>query len=320
MNTAEVAGPGPSLVGRKVSAAFSETDSGVDVETEGEESLEAREEKRVIRPSEEVISRLCNFDEDEEEEEEELTDTDTDSDEADSEAEDTVHLSLLELKHIMSALVHEYVEVCGNISFIMLQSVICQILSVESGKISPNAHYDLVRVWSEQWLLQAGPGGAAILAGSRCAVCRQTIFSLWLGTGARCGVCSFLVCRHCASQVTASADTCYNPCVPRNLVTGAPVSSVMHRICGLRLLYCSPTLVQRRHAALQHCRGQGWMVQCASVLGPAARAIANINCSALHSACSLQCARCSLLCTSNIFRNSNQVHHPVAVRGTLNEV
>ena len=69
MNTAEVAGPGPSLVGRKVSAAFSETDSGVDVETEGEESLEAREEKRVIRPSEEVISRLCNFDEDEEEEE-----------------------------------------------------------------------------------------------------------------------------------------------------------------------------------------------------------------------------------------------------------
>ena len=141
MNTAEVAGPGPSLVGRKVSAAFSETDSGVDVETEGEESLEAREEKRVIRPSEEVISRLCNFDEDEEEEEEEEEElTDTDSDEADSEAEDTVHLSLLELKHIMSALVHEYVEVCGNISFIMLQSVICQILSVESGKISPNAH------------------------------------------------------------------------------------------------------------------------------------------------------------------------------------
>ena len=205
MNTAEVAGPGPSLVGRKVSAAFSETDSGVDVETEGEESLEAREEKRVIRPSEEVISRLCNFDEDEEEEEEEEEElTDTDSDEADSEAEDTVHLSLLELKHIMSALVHEYVEVCGNISFIMLQSVICQILSVESGKISPNAHYDLVRVWSEQWLLQAGPGGAAILAGSRCAVCRQTIFSLWLGTGARCGVCSFLVCRHCAAQVTAT--------------------------------------------------------------------------------------------------------------------
>ena len=137
MNTAEVAGPGPSLVGRKVSAAFSETDSGVDVETEGEESLEAREEKRVIRPSEEVISRLCNFDEDEEEEEEL---TDTDSDEADSETEDTVNLSRMELKHIMSALVHEYVEVCGNISFIMLQSVICQILSVESGKISPNAH------------------------------------------------------------------------------------------------------------------------------------------------------------------------------------
>ena len=117
MNTAEVAGPGPSLVGRKVSAAFSETDSGVDVETEGEESLEAREEKRVIRPSDEVISRLCNFDEEEEEM------TDTESDEADSEAEDTVQLSLMELKHIMSALVHEYVEVCGNISFIMLESV-----------------------------------------------------------------------------------------------------------------------------------------------------------------------------------------------------
>ena len=78
-------------------------------------------------------------------------------------------------------------------------------------------------VSSEQWLLQAGPGGAAILAGSRCAVCRQTIFSLWLGTGARCGVCSFLVCRHCASQVTCLM---HNPCVPRNLFTGAPVNIV----------------------------------------------------------------------------------------------
>jgi len=178
MNTAEVAGPGPSLVGRKVSAAFSETDSGVDVETEGEESLEAREEKRVIRPSDEVISRLCNFDE----EEEELTDTE--SDEADSEAEDTVRLSLMELKHIMSALVHEYVE--------------------------------------------AGPGGGAILAGSRCAVCRQAIFSLWLGTGARCGVCSFLVCRHCSTQ---AASLCPETelRVPVDLLTPASVAEASRR-------------------------------------------------------------------------------------------
>ena len=142
-------------------------------------------------------------------------------------------------------------------------------------------------------LLQAGPGGAA---GSRCAVCRQTIFSLWLGTGARCGVCSFLVCRHCASQVTASADTCYNPCVPRFLVTGAPVNSVMHRICGY------DGCVARQHSSsggTQHCSTAGdrdgwcsvrvcWSLQ----LGSSARAIANINCSALHSACSVPAAHC----------------------------
>ena len=274
MNTAEVAGPGPSLVGRKVSAAFSETDSGVDVETEGEESLEAREEKRVIRPSDEVISRLCNFDEEEEEEEEM---TDTESDEADSEAEDTVRLSLMELKHIMSALVHEYVEVCGNISFIMLESVICQILSVESGKISPNAHYNLVRVWSEQ-LVVAGWAGRRRYPG-RVAVRGVSPGHLLpvAGDGRQVrglqlpGLQALLHAGNCSA---ASSDTCFmhSPCVP-------PYNTCQHSSSG----------------GTQHCSTAGDRDGWCSVLGlgpAAARAIANINCCALHSACSVPAAHC----------------------------
>ena len=101
-----------SLVSRKVSAAFSETDSGYGNE---EDSLETGVEKKVIRPDHEIISRLCNFDE----EEDELSDgsssdsnEDNDSDnDGDEECDAKVNLTLMELRHIMSALVHEHVEV-----------------------------------------------------------------------------------------------------------------------------------------------------------------------------------------------------------------
>ena len=150
------------------------------------------------------------------------------------------------------------------------------------------------------WLLQAGPGGGAILAGSRCAVCRQAIFSLWLGTGARCGVCSFLVCRHCSTQVTAARP-------PRTRVScTAPV-------CPLIILANTRQAAARSTAALQGTGMDGavcwgWGLQ---QLGPSPTLIV-VLCTA---PAVLQCARCSLLGTSNIFRNSNQVH-PVAVRGT----
>ena len=52
-----------SLMSRKISVAFSETDSGVDVGGSEEESLDTGVEKKVIRPDLEIISRLCNFDE-----------------------------------------------------------------------------------------------------------------------------------------------------------------------------------------------------------------------------------------------------------------
>ena len=52
-----------SLMSRKISVAFSETDSGVDVGGSEEESLDTGVEKKVIRPDHEIISRLCNFDE-----------------------------------------------------------------------------------------------------------------------------------------------------------------------------------------------------------------------------------------------------------------
>ena len=107
--------PGPdkdsSLVSRKVSAAFSETDSGYGNE---EDSLEAGVEKKIIRPDHEVISRLCNFDEEEEDELSEGSSSDSNEDN-DSDHEDSddakVNLTLLELRHIMSALVHDHVEV-----------------------------------------------------------------------------------------------------------------------------------------------------------------------------------------------------------------
>ena len=100
-----------SLVSRKVSAAFSETDSGYGNE---EDSLETGVEKKVIRPDHEVISRLCNFDEEEEDELSEGSSSDSNEDN-DSDNDDggdaKVTLTLIELRHIMSALVHEHVEV-----------------------------------------------------------------------------------------------------------------------------------------------------------------------------------------------------------------
>lgn len=101
-----------SLVSRKVSAAFSETDSGYGNE---EDSLETGVEKKVIRPDHEVISRLCNFDEEEEDELSEGSSSDSnednDSDNDDGGGDAKVTLTLIELRHIMSALVHEHVEV-----------------------------------------------------------------------------------------------------------------------------------------------------------------------------------------------------------------
>ena len=40
-----------------------------------------------------------------------------------------------------------------------------------------------------------------ILMGRKCSVCHQNIFSMFVHTGYRCEVCSFVVCSHCCSQV-----------------------------------------------------------------------------------------------------------------------
>ena len=98
-----------SLVSRKISCAFSETDSGVDVENE-EDGIENSVEKKMIRPDHDIISRLCNFDEEEEDEISDVSDSDHDDSEGDV-VDDKVNLSLLELKHIMSSLVLEHIEV-----------------------------------------------------------------------------------------------------------------------------------------------------------------------------------------------------------------
>ena len=104
----EVVTSNSSLVSRKISCAFSETDSGVDVENE-EDSIENNVEKKMIRPDQDIISRLCNFDEEEEDEISEVSDSD--HDDSEGVVDDKVNLSLLELKHIMSSLVLEHIEV-----------------------------------------------------------------------------------------------------------------------------------------------------------------------------------------------------------------
>ena len=102
------------LVSRKISCAFSETDSGVDVESEEptEDNVEQSSiEKKVIRPDQDIISRLCNFDE---EDEDDVSEVSSDSEE--EEDPDKMTLSLVELRHIMSALVNEHIEVSSNVS------------------------------------------------------------------------------------------------------------------------------------------------------------------------------------------------------------
>ena len=108
----EVVSNNSSLVSRKVSCAFSETDSGVDVEND-EDSIENSVEKKMIRPDQDIISRLCNFDEEEEDEITDVSDND-DHDDHDNVPDNKVNLSLLELKHIMSSLVLEHIEVGSN--------------------------------------------------------------------------------------------------------------------------------------------------------------------------------------------------------------
>ena len=46
-------------------------------------------------------------------------------------------------------------------------------------------------------------GGAAhhVLVGKSCSVCSQNIFSMFVYTGTRCEICSFIVCIHCSLQV-----------------------------------------------------------------------------------------------------------------------
>ena len=105
----EVVSSTSSFVSRKISCAFSETDSGVDVENE-EDGIENSVEKKMIRPDHDIISRLCNFDEEEEDEISDVSDSDHDDSEGDV-VDDKVNLSLLELKHIMSSLVLEHIEV-----------------------------------------------------------------------------------------------------------------------------------------------------------------------------------------------------------------
>ena len=101
--------PAPPVLGRKVST-YSETDSGVDVDNDTEESGEVGLEKRVIKPDLDIISKLCNFDE-EEEEEEEVSESESESSEGDDSSTSRVSLTLRELRHILSALVRQHTEV-----------------------------------------------------------------------------------------------------------------------------------------------------------------------------------------------------------------
>ena len=111
--------PAPPVLGRKVST-YSETDSGVDVDNDTEEAGEVGLEKRVIKPDLDIISKLCNFDE--EEEEEEMSESESESSVGDDSprSEDSstsrVSLTLMELRHILSALVRQHTEVTSHSS------------------------------------------------------------------------------------------------------------------------------------------------------------------------------------------------------------
>ena len=105
--------PAPPVLGRKVST-YSETDSGVDVDNDTEEAGEVGLEKRVIKPDLDIISKLCNFDE--EEEEEEMSESESESSVGDDSSTSRVSLTLMELRHILSALVRQHTEVTSHSS------------------------------------------------------------------------------------------------------------------------------------------------------------------------------------------------------------
>jgi len=103
----------------------SETDSGVDVEQEDDNFENNITEKKVITLDSDVIGRLCNFDE--EEEGEMSSDDDSSAKESSSGSpppqisnEVTLRLSFLELKHILSALIHENIEESGIAETVMI--------------------------------------------------------------------------------------------------------------------------------------------------------------------------------------------------------
>lgn len=116
--------PGSDILTRKMSSTVSETDSGVDVEHE-DENLETNNiEKKVITPDSDVIGRLCNFDE---EEEGEMSSDDDSAKTSNSSPpphqisnENTLQLSFFELKHILSALIHENIEESGIADTVMI--------------------------------------------------------------------------------------------------------------------------------------------------------------------------------------------------------
>ena len=120
--------PAPPVLDRKIST-FSETDSGVEVDNDTEEPVETSLEKRVIKPDLDIISKLCNFDEEEEEEEQDMTESENDSSDEESsssERSSRVRLTLLELSHILSALVKQHTEVTARTH----DSVLCSHFSI----------------------------------------------------------------------------------------------------------------------------------------------------------------------------------------------
>ena len=135
--------PAPPVLDRKIST-FSETDSGVEVDNEAEESVDNSLEKRVIKPDLDIISKLCNFDE--EEEEQDMTESENENDSSDEESSSCeqssrLSLTLVELRHILSALVKQHTEVtffCPQFSIWELSVITCDILIAFSDPPSSN--------------------------------------------------------------------------------------------------------------------------------------------------------------------------------------
>jgi len=68
-----------------------------------------------------------------------------------------------------------------------------------------------------------------VLVGKNCSVCSQNIFSMFVYTGSRCEVCSFLVCIHCSRQVSLEASEAEYS-LPVSVLTPAGIN------CGRRQL------------------------------------------------------------------------------------